>query len=940
MPLMRKKVAKPRRTVVLRAAGMKIDTTNRNQTRELSLLRQAWQTDAWRFREQIPELRFATRFVANAISRVSFLGAAVNPNGDDPILFAKKPDGISEELRAAVDDEMSRLPIFSGARFGGRISENFEYAGECWLHGYTDEWGQEAWEILSVDEVRLLPDGTIQLVDGRGRIIRTIGPDEEMMRLWVPDPRFKEFADAPMRSMIELCMEIVLNGRERRAASRSRAAANGILLIPNGMTLSRVTTEEDEDEPDSNSFVGDLMAGMLAPINNEGDAGAVVPMVIQGDSEDLKGVRQVSLEREDSETLLAKLDNALGRLATGLDMPADLINGLGDTNHWTGWLIDQSTYRYHLDPRCRTIADSLTQGYLWPQLRARGQFSLEEITSVQVWFDAGNLTENPSRGTDAKDAYDRGAIGPGSLRDALGFTEDDAPSDEELFRMIAVKAGMDPQTAALLIQRMMDPSQPLLIPTRETVGDKDGAPPLDDPSEPDNETPAGPGVAPSSPTPATQPTGAPIQASASRILSRVLTTEDRAWLTEQGWIDPVAAAELPVTATDLAAVLGVDRTQAEAMLARSTIALTAAVDTGDDFAVDLFTCRQLMEIERTLRDRILTAADGAIMRALERAGARIRSHANGYPDNRARITGAEVTQFGIILGADAVYAMGLDLPKILAGAWDALHGNFTTWTQAAIRSVAGTILKLLRVDKNSARGKAIADRVEQQMGARLDKGWARLEKTLNAATERHLFHPLADQEPGEVSGTLLPPGAVRAALSEVGGSLPGTGGFDDNGRPLHAGTPSGGLALGQTTSEVMEDNGAVGLAHEWVYGITPRQSEFEPHAELDGTRFIGWEDPKLSTVEWPRFAWVGPFFEPGDHPGCMCDYMPVFAVPVVHDLKTGLQSDSPTIRNERRLVATDDAAGRTGTTAQRTVAERERIQALQQRYLDRNEDNV
>jgi hypothetical protein len=887
---------KRRRIVVLRAAGARIDLRDRESIKHLVGTKQAWQTDAWVYRDLIPELRFGAKYMANAVGRAKFIGAAVNPDGDDPIPLWKKPDDVSPDLAQAVEDELARLPFHSGSKFQGKMAENFDVAGEFWLHGYLDALGRERWEVLSVDEVQIAPDGVITLKNGKGQIRHRVDTDtEEMIRMWVQHPRYSDYADSAMRALMDVCAEIVLNGRERRAVSRSRASANGLLLVPEGMSLSQ-NSQDDDGGADSNSFVAELMGAMLAPINNEGDPGGVVPMVIQGNPDDLDKIRQVRLEREDSEVILAKLDNAIGRLGTGLDIPREVLSGLGDSNHWSAWQIDASTYRYHIDPRLRIIADGLTEGFLWPALMARGQFTIDEISTVQVWFDSGNLTENPNRTQDAKDAYDRAAINAKTLRDSLGFTDDDAPTDDEIFRQIAIAAKMDPISAGLILQRMLEPSKPLIFPTREQIADKTaGNVPVDD-------------------------QGRPIQAGSPN-----------APQVTSGTVTSATPTTVGTTPTQPGAVTS-------SGLLGDLLALAAAAPAvGVDWHVDVSASRELMEIERNLRDRLLVAADAAMSRVLEKAGNRVKSRTNGKADLRAKLEGQDVEQFAAILGEQAVMALGLDLDKLLEGAFDVLQSKFTTWSTAGANRVASTVLRLLHLDPASPAGQQLHDRITSSMAARVDPAWQRLHSNLRSLAAKYLYTPPGTPEPGEHNGTIIPTGIIRAALADIGEPIPGSGGTTDQGTPAAGnGTPVGGLALGDTVQSAIREHGGTDIGYEWVYGITDLDREFHPHRNLDGLRFAGWSDAKLSTALDPAGAWVGPFFHPGDHNGCMCDYVPVYAIPQYKSDLEKLQENSQNANDDRALADLDRAAGRHNTTAALAAAERERIQALQQRFIDRN----
>lgn len=890
------KPARGRKPVLLRASGAQIDVRDRESIRLLYGTKQVWQTDSWVYRDLIPELRFATKFVANAIGRVKIIGAAVSPDTDDPVPFAKEPEGISDELMQAVTDELGRLPTENGAEFQGKIGENFDLTGECWLHGYTGPLGDEKWEVLSVDEVRIAADGTMFLVNGRGQIRHQVDPaSEDMLRLWIPHPRFSDFADSPMRAMQDLCGEIVLNGRERRAVRRSRASANGILALPDGLSLIPAPLADQGDDPDDDEFMAEFTAAMLAPINNEGEPGAVVPMVIRGNVDDLKGIRHITLTREDNDSLLRALDNALQRLGTGLDLPPEVLSGIGDTNHWTGAQIDLNTYRYHIDPRVRNIVDSITEGYLWPRLRARGTFDLAEIASVRAWYDAGNLTENPNRAQDAKDAHDRVAINDAALRDALGFTDEDAPDDKQVLRQLLLKSGFDPLTAAQLIQRVFAPGSPVVIPQRNTITERIGGP--------GGELPSGEGEGESAPTSGN--TGGQESAPGP------------------------APVQPPPGLSDLGR-----REWALAQLGTVVDAEVITADGGPEIRTTEADSRVLVEIERALRDRLIVAAEDAMERALEKAGARVRSTVQRDRALRDRLVNADAALFASLVGEAELARRGAGDDELLAGAFAALHAKWSAWTGAAIKQLAAGVAKLLRL--SGRERDRVVDRVIEALSARQERGWAILHGRLREVAQQRLFAPGGAEGQGETRGALVPPGVVRAALAEVGGPLDGSGGAGARGQGANgSGVPAGGL-VGQAVADTVRDAGGAHLGYEWLYGITPQPREFHPHEQLDGARFTGWADDTLSTLHFPGYEWVGPYLHPGDHDGCMCDYVPVWAIPAHRASTEALQADTAAVEDIRTLARGDTAAGRSGTAAQRTIAERDRIVALQQRFLDRN----
>lgn len=881
------------RARVLRAAGMRVDRSSRAGMQALAVVAKAqdWQKEGWAYRDRIGELRYALQFLARSISRVTFFPAQIDLDSDGWIPFDSDTTTLDRRLRDAAVEHLARLPFSAGYTFTGIAIENLIVAGEVWLHGYLDPTTEdEVWRWRSVNEVEITSDGGVNLIEPGG-VRRPLPPQEsdnaeELIRLWVPHPAQRSVADSPMKPLRDPCEDVVLAGMELRAASRSRSATNGLLFMPNGMSLPPTSRDDQtyagmsaEDE----GFMAEFTAGLVAPISNESDPSAVVPLVLTGEADDIQAVKHVKLERATAEDLMERIEGSLRRIARGIDLPAERMTGMGAANHWTAWMIDSDTFRNHIEPWVRVFADSLLEGYLRPALIADG-FPLDQVKAVVIGYDAGNLTENPNRGQDAMNAYDRGGIGRKALVEALGFSEADMPDDEELMKMIALKTGVDTAQSAVILQAMLGQAAERL-PRR--VIDAEPAPQIG--AAPDQPKTGAPGVAPADPVP-TRPEGV------------------------------TAAAYDPSSLMRWFADASID-----------------AGSRGGEWYVDEGLCDRLAAIDQQLREQILIAADAALARSLEKARNRLRSKVNGNAKLRAQFAAVAVEDYGRVLGREGALALGEDEQSLLHEALLAIQEKFETYVGRAALATARTLAQLLRIPGDDRP--AFEERVRASLALRVERGWTRLRDGLFSLAERYLFDPHPEKTPpgerdGERPDGLVPAGLVRAAIADVGGPLPGSGGIGDKGVPERADalTPLNGLTNGTIAQEYVHEEGGESLGFEWRYGITAPPDQFPPHFKLDGKRFTGWDDPALRTDT--KDAWLGPIYRPGDHQGCGCDYLHIWAIPTYERLATTrVGAETASMADTRRLAEADDAAGRTGTVAQRTRDERDRILALQKRYI-------
>lgn len=298
--------------------------------------------------------------------------------------------------------------------------------------------------------------------------------------------------------------------------------------------------------------------------------------------------------------------------------------------------------------------------------------------------------------------------------------------------------------------------------------------------------------------------------------------------------------------------------------------------------------RRLAAIDRDLRTRLTVAANDAMTRALDKAGAKMRSRAGV---DRALVKNVPNRLVAATLGPSKVHAF-ITTDEALDGAWDELEAQFYAWGRASQADALETASVV-------AGGFTVAQRDQYKLrqAADLDEAWLWLKQSLTALAGEKLFDPSAGVlEAGEFDPSAkVPTGLLRQAIARAGGgaglTTNGQGGafitLTDAGR-----RPAGGIGTGELLREAMRDHGVQVEAYVWEYGPAYRKAPFEPHASLDGQVFENFDDGVLANVS--GFPDV-PYYMPGDHQGCCCDCSPVL-IPV--EESTG-----------RAVVVNDDEAG-------------------------------
>lgn len=274
----------------------------------------------------------------------------------------------------------------------------------------------------------------------------------------------------------------------------------------------------------------------------------------------------------------------------------------------------------------------------------------------------------------------------------------------------------------------------------------------------------------------------------------------------------------------------------------------------------------LAALDAALLDRLTTMLDAAMRRAIERAGARIRSKAGKTPAADAVRT-VDNASVAATLGPAVVAALDVDTESLFDGAFDdvlaRVEAAIAATQSAAARELAARIADAEPDDEELATAQD-----ENRHAAVVALG-----ATLTALAVQQVFNPNPTVTTGEVPASPLtvPPSVAREAMARAGGSSvtgPGGAGVDVTGSPV------GGVATGADVTDRLVTFGVQRSGYVWVYGDPgARQTPFDPHLELDGVEFSSWDDDVLTNdFDWPP----EPFFYPGDHLWCQCSFAPAF----------------------------------------------------------------
>lgn len=380
---------------------------------------ETWQAQAWRYYHCTPELHFICEYIASACSRVRLYVAEVDANG-------RVGEEVDTPEIQAIGDTLFGNPAAKAEALRA-IAINLTVAGECYIIGRArrTDIDPDEWFIASTTELRRR-QGAITVNLGTG-VEKLIPGSDIVIRLWNPNPERRLFAESPTSACFEPLSELEQLQLFERSQIDSRLAGAGMYPIPAGAT--------NGTDASSSSLADDLFTKMAeagqAARTGQGVAAGVVPVFVEFPDEVLDKLkdRPIRFDSELSEKLVEYKEGAIKRLARGMNIPPEVLTGMGDTNHLSAWKIEEDFIKIQIEPMVSRICDGLNRAYLRPLLKAMGR----NPQSYTLQFDTAPLTVRPNRLQDTLNLFERQIVSAEAVLVAGNYNPNtDAPSEEEV----------------------------------------------------------------------------------------------------------------------------------------------------------------------------------------------------------------------------------------------------------------------------------------------------------------------------------------------------------------------------------------------------------------------------------------------------------------------------------------------------------------------------
>lgn len=383
-----------------------------------------WQRKVFSFADLIPEVMSGYLFVHNTLDMVD--------------LEVEKFNRESDEWERAPQPEMRGIERRLNAAFQmGRAGAIMHLVEETYLLIEKDG-STFKFETLAPTEIkgngRKIEKRVLK--DGEKMQWRTLRDGEVIVRIYTPDPANREVAGGPHKSLLGLLETMALELLRDQKDSLSVLAGNGVFYIPTEILPDEGDTLDASETPGTRAhFESRLEQAMLARIDGANSGEVIVPILLYGPGEQAANIRHIVPGRDENSTEVGeRMDRYVQRYARSVDLPMEIIIGLGDSNHWTDWKVDENTWAYHLKPRAQRIADALYAAI------GRSLISALELDPDEYRFgvNAAKAIAKQDMTKAATDAYRAGALTPEAYAEAIGFDTDDLRDDADVLQLAYV----------------------------------------------------------------------------------------------------------------------------------------------------------------------------------------------------------------------------------------------------------------------------------------------------------------------------------------------------------------------------------------------------------------------------------------------------------------------------------------------------------------------
>lgn len=268
-------------------------------------------------------------------------------------------------------------------------------------------------------------------VAGRPARSRPLARKDYLGRVWSPSPEYIDLADSPLYTLDADCDLLWRLLTILRGQYRNRAMISAMLFFPDSLNRLASGQHVAHRSEDLVATMNEVFSENVE-LAEQGDSADIMPILLSGQADAGKQIAEIVLGQETKDTDLKLRAELIDNILFSLDINTRATKG-DSQNHFSAWSDSADELRLAVIPDVQAMCWAFTRLILHRELVDMG-WEPERIRRCVVAYDLSEASVRINKQEDARQLNDRGGLSLRTSRRVGGFTEDDAPTDDEYIR--------------------------------------------------------------------------------------------------------------------------------------------------------------------------------------------------------------------------------------------------------------------------------------------------------------------------------------------------------------------------------------------------------------------------------------------------------------------------------------------------------------------------
>lgn len=398
---------------------------DRAYVRELAGRRFGEIAAGWKWYERLGTVRAAVERSAKIAGYTKFVAQKLAPDGT-----------VSDEIDVGGVAEAAQAFFAMNGGTRGLVERFFvlmKIPAESWL---IQEEEDDGFFFLSSNELDVKDLDYEGRDDGRSDVIKwvtapsasgrtdafhkLISPENFLGRVWAPGRQYFDLVNSAMPSLtteFEILWWLTLN---MRARLQNRYATAGMQYVPSEISEIAVTGVDGVVRQEGVlNYLSRAYNTNIAEASR-GEAVSVSKILLRGEGKHAENFRNLMDDTGMPETDMKLRAEMRDTILGSLDVSKAGSTENEEANHFTAWHNADEERRIAVQPDIEMMCWALTRLAYRPMLAKRG---VKDVEQYRLWFDLSDAQVKANLSEDARQARDRGLIGPKATRSMQGIKE-------------------------------------------------------------------------------------------------------------------------------------------------------------------------------------------------------------------------------------------------------------------------------------------------------------------------------------------------------------------------------------------------------------------------------------------------------------------------------------------------------------------------------------